>query len=138
MNAYTARLTASYEVDLFGRVSSNVAAARGDAGAVEATYRSVLLSLQADVAQTYFRVRSLDAEIATVEHTVALRDGKRAGHATAASSRATSASSTCRAPRPSCRRPRADAIGLQRQTAPTTSTRWPSCWANRHRASPSR
>ena len=73
-NTYSARLSASYEVDLFGRVSSNVAAARGDAGAVEATYRSVLLSLQADVAQTYFRLRALDAEIATVEHTVQLRE----------------------------------------------------------------
>ena len=73
-NVYSARLSASYEVDLFGRVSSNVAAARGDAGAVEATYRSVLLSLQADVAQTYFRLRSLDAEIATVHHTVQLRE----------------------------------------------------------------
>jgi multidrug efflux system outer membrane protein len=73
-NTYSARLSASYEVDLFGRVSSNVAAARGDAGAVEATYRSVLLSLQADVAQTYFRLRSLDAEIATVNHTVQLRE----------------------------------------------------------------
>ena len=73
-NVYNARLSASYEVDLFGRVSSNVAAARGDAGAVEATYRSVLLSLQADVAQTYFRLRSLDAEIATVNHTVQLRE----------------------------------------------------------------
>ncbi|MFS2017616.1 TolC family protein, partial [Massilia sp. CT11-108] len=73
-NVYSARLSASYEVDLFGRVSSNVAAARGDAGAVEATYRSVLLSLQADVAQTYFRLRSLDAEIATVNHTVQLRE----------------------------------------------------------------
>ena len=73
-NTYSARLSASYEVDLFGRVSSNVAAARGDAGATEATYRSVLLSLQADVAQTYFRLRALDAEIATVEHTVQLRE----------------------------------------------------------------
>jgi multidrug efflux system outer membrane protein len=34
-NAYQARLSASYEVDLFGRVASNVAAARGDAGAAE-------------------------------------------------------------------------------------------------------
>jgi len=73
-NVYSARLSASYEVDLFGRVSSNVAAARGDAGAVEATYRSVLLSLQADVAQTYFRLRSLDAELATVNQTVRLRE----------------------------------------------------------------
>lgn len=74
VNVYTARLTASYELDLFGRVSSNVAAARGDAGAVEATYRSVLLSLQADVAQRYFQLRSLDAEIDTVQHTVQLRE----------------------------------------------------------------
>jgi len=73
-NVYHARLTASYEVDLFGRVSANVAAARGDAAAVEATYRSVLLSLQADVAQLYFRLRALDAEIATVNRTVALRE----------------------------------------------------------------
>jgi len=73
-NTYSARLSASYEVDLFGRVSSNVTAARGDAGAVEATWRSVLLSLQADVAQTYFRLRALDAELATVERTVRLRE----------------------------------------------------------------
>jgi multidrug efflux system outer membrane protein len=74
VTSYKANLSASYEVDLFGRVSSNVAAARGDAAASEATYRSVLLSLQADVAQTYFRLRSLDAEIATVNQTVRLRE----------------------------------------------------------------
>jgi multidrug efflux system outer membrane protein len=72
--SYTANLTASYEVDLFGRVSSNVAAARGDAATVEANYRSVLLALQADVAQTYFRLRATDAELATVEQTVRLRE----------------------------------------------------------------
>jgi len=71
---YNANLTASYEVDLFGRVSSNVSAARGDAAQVEANYRSVLLSLQADVAQTYFRLRATDAELATVEQTVRLRE----------------------------------------------------------------
>lgn len=71
---YTARLTASYEVDLFGRVSSNVAAARNDAATVEANYRSVLLSLQADVAQTWFRLRATDAELATLEQTVRLRE----------------------------------------------------------------
>jgi len=49
VTAYQANLTASYEVDLFGRVSSNVSAARSDAAAVEANYRSVLLALQADV-----------------------------------------------------------------------------------------
>jgi multidrug efflux system outer membrane protein len=72
--AYQVHLSASYEVDLFGRVSSSVAAARGDAAAAQATWRSVLLSLQADVAQTYFRLRALDAELATVAQTVRLRE----------------------------------------------------------------
>jgi len=70
---YQANLTASYEVDLFGRVSSNVAAARGDAAQSVATYRSVLLSLQADVAQTYFRLRETDAELDTLNRTTDLR-----------------------------------------------------------------
>ena len=72
-NQYQARLTASYEVDLFGRVGANVSASRADAAASEATYKSVLLSLQADVAQTYFRLRETDAELATLEQAVALR-----------------------------------------------------------------
>jgi multidrug efflux system outer membrane protein len=72
--SYRASLTASYEVDLFGRVSSNVAAARGDAATSEANYRSVLLALQADVAQQYFRLRATDAELATVEQAVRLRE----------------------------------------------------------------
>ncbi|CDG83539.1 efflux transporter outer membrane subunit [Janthinobacterium agaricidamnosum] len=71
---YQANLTASYEVDLFGRVASNVSASQADAAAVEATYRSVLLSLQADVAQTYFNLRETDAELATLQETVRLRE----------------------------------------------------------------
>ena len=73
-NVYQANLTASYEVDLFGRVASNVAAARSDEAASEAQYRSVLLSLQADVAQTYFRLRETDAELDTLNETVKLRE----------------------------------------------------------------
>jgi multidrug efflux system outer membrane protein len=71
---YQANLTASYEVDLFGRVASNVSATKSDAAASEATYRSVLLSLQADVAQTYFRLRETDAELATLNESVRLRE----------------------------------------------------------------
>jgi multidrug efflux system outer membrane protein len=114
--SYRASLSASYELDLFGRVSSNVAAARSDAGASEATFRSVLLSLQADVAQTYFRLRSLDAEIATVNQTVRLREesvrvtGRRFELGDIGEfdlSRAKTELSTARA----------EAIGLQRQRA---------------------
>lgn len=72
-NVYQARLTASYEVDLFGRVAANVSASQADADASEATYKSVLLALQADVAQTYFRLRETDAELATLNRTVDLR-----------------------------------------------------------------
>ncbi len=72
--SYSASLSASYEVDLFGRVAAGVEAARGDAAAAEAAYRSVLLALQADVAQTYFRLRALDAEIETLARTVGLRE----------------------------------------------------------------
>lgn len=73
VTAYQAKLTASYEVDLFGRVTSGVNAARADAQSSEATYKSVLLALQADVAQTYFRLREIDAELATLNRTVDLR-----------------------------------------------------------------
>jgi multidrug efflux system outer membrane protein len=72
-NQYQARLSASYEVDLFGRVDAGVSAARAAAAASGATYQSVLLSLQADVAQTYFRLRATDAELATLARSVELR-----------------------------------------------------------------
>jgi multidrug efflux system outer membrane protein len=46
--------------------------------ATEASYRSVLLALQADVAQTYYcTLRTLDAEIARLDSTVKLIDGGR-------------------------------------------------------------
>jgi multidrug efflux system outer membrane protein len=73
LNTYSARLSASYEVDLFGRVSASVAAGRADAGTSAANYRGTLLTLQADVAQTYFRLRALDAELATLDEALRLR-----------------------------------------------------------------
>ena len=71
--AYQAKLSASYELDLFGRVGASVSAAAFDACASNATYQSVLLALQADVAQTYFRIRTTDAELATLARNVDLR-----------------------------------------------------------------
>jgi multidrug efflux system outer membrane protein len=73
-NLFQASLSASYEVDLFGRVASNVSAAQADAAASEATFRSVLLALQADVAQTYFRLRAADAEFDLLKDTVRMRE----------------------------------------------------------------
>lgn len=72
--AWQGQLTASYEVDLFGRVAGNVSAARADAATSEASYHSILLALQADVAQIYFRLRAADAEQVLLNETVRLRE----------------------------------------------------------------
>jgi hydrophobe/amphiphile efflux-1 (HAE1) family protein/NodT family efflux transporter outer membrane factor (OMF) lipoprotein len=66
-------LDLSYEVDLWGRVRRAFQSARADAQASLAEFYNVLLTLQADVAQNYFALRALDAEIATVAGTVDLR-----------------------------------------------------------------
>jgi multidrug efflux system outer membrane protein len=116
VTSYRASLSASYEVDLFGRVSSNLAAARGDAGAAEATYRSVLLSLQADVAQTYFRLRGLDAELATLARTVGLREENVRINSRRFEQGDIGEFDLARA-RTELSTVRADAIGLQRQRA---------------------
>ncbi|MFT4510160.1 efflux transporter outer membrane subunit [Caballeronia sp. 15711] len=71
---WRAQAAASYEVDLFGRVSDSVKASTADAQRSEALYRSVLLALQADVAQNYFNLRELDAESDVFAHTVSLRE----------------------------------------------------------------
>jgi multidrug efflux system outer membrane protein len=67
-------LTASYEVDLFGRVADNLSAARSDFAASEAVLRSVQLALQGDVAQTYFALRETDEELQLLRDTVKLRE----------------------------------------------------------------
>ncbi|MDB5811536.1 MAG: cmeC [Betaproteobacteria bacterium] len=70
---WRAQFTFAYEVDLFGRLSDNSRAARLDAQGQEAAYRSVLLALQADVAQQYFSIRSLDSELDVLHKTIKLR-----------------------------------------------------------------
>jgi multidrug efflux system outer membrane protein len=71
---WRAQVGASYEADLFGRVSSNVNASRSDELQSEALFRSVQLSLQADVAQNYFQLRELDTDQDLYRRTVALRE----------------------------------------------------------------
>lgn len=71
---YNAGLGLSYEVDLFGRVRNSRAAAGADLASTASDYNSMLLALQADVAQLYFTMRGQDAEIRLVEQTLALRE----------------------------------------------------------------
>lgn len=68
-----AQLNAGYEVDLFGGLADNTRAATLEAMGEEAAYRSVLLTLQADVAQTYYSLRALDSEVAVLEQGIGLR-----------------------------------------------------------------
>jgi len=69
-----AQIGASYEVDLFGRVRHEVTAARADVARAEGLQRALLLSIQADVAQSWLTRRALGAEITLLERTVALRE----------------------------------------------------------------
>ncbi len=73
-NTWSAPLDLSYEVDLWGRVRRGFESARADAQSSLAAFYNVLITLQSDVAQNYFALRSLDAEIAVVKGTVDLRN----------------------------------------------------------------
>lgn len=66
----TAGLNFSYEADLFGRLSGASDAARADATAREALLQSTRLMVQADVAQTYLQLRSLQTERQLVEQSL--------------------------------------------------------------------
>jgi len=72
-NTFSTPLDLSYEIDLWGRVRRGFESARADAQASLAAFQNVLLTLHADVAQNFFALRALDAEIATVVGTVDLR-----------------------------------------------------------------
>lgn len=73
VSTYRVPLDLSYEIDLWGRVRRGFESARADAQASLAAFHNFLITLEADVAQNYFALRALDAEIATVRGTVDLR-----------------------------------------------------------------
>lgn len=64
---YDADLQVGWELDLFGRIRRSVQAASATAEAQEADYQDLLFTLQADIAQHYFQINSLQAEIELLE-----------------------------------------------------------------------
>ena len=73
-NTYQANLRASWEIDLWGRIRNEVAASESDLLAASYGRDAVQLALSAQVAQAYFQLRSLDAQLDTTRRTVASRE----------------------------------------------------------------
>jgi multidrug efflux system outer membrane protein len=71
---WRAQASAAYEVDVFGRVASGIAAARADEARQRALAHQMLLLVQAEVAGTYFGLRQLEGELRLLADTVALRE----------------------------------------------------------------
>lgn len=69
-NDFSLGAALDYELDLWGRIRNSVKAARADAQASEADLASARLSLQAAVADAYFRLRGLDAQAELLRRTV--------------------------------------------------------------------
>jgi NodT family efflux transporter outer membrane factor (OMF) lipoprotein len=68
-----ASLDASYEPDFWGKVRNSITASEANAEAVEANYRSALLSLQGELALNYFALQAQDETIALLKRTTATR-----------------------------------------------------------------
>ena len=73
-SSHRAALEVSYELDLFGRLRSGANAARAELEASEASREAVRLALAAQVAKSYFALRSLDEQVLLTRRTVALRE----------------------------------------------------------------
>ena len=63
----------NWELDLFGRVRNEYAAARANAASQEADFESMRLSVTANVAASYFMLRALDAEVDVLERSIKAR-----------------------------------------------------------------
>ena len=72
-NSYKIPVDLSYEVDIWGRVRRAFAAGAAEAQAEAAAYGTVFLTLTADVAQNYFAIGAVDAEIEALAGAVDLR-----------------------------------------------------------------
>ena len=73
-NNHRATLNVSYELDLFGRLRSGAKVARAELEASEASREGVRLALAAQVAKSYFSLRSLDEQVFLTRKTVSLRE----------------------------------------------------------------
>ncbi|KAI3592518.1 Outer membrane factor (OMF) lipoprotein associated wth MdtABC efflux system [Cupriavidus sp. U2] len=71
VDGQNATLSASWEIDIWGRIRRQVESAEAGAQASQADLASTLLSTQATLAQSYFSLRVADAQRALLDRTVA-------------------------------------------------------------------
>ena len=70
-NNYRATLSVSYELDVWGRLRASSQAARSDVLASEASREAIRITLAAEVAKSWFLLRSLDAQVVSTRRAVA-------------------------------------------------------------------
>jgi outer membrane protein, multidrug efflux system len=73
-SSYRAGLNVSYEVDLFGRLRAGTEAARAELAASEASRDAVRLALAAEVAKSYYALRSFEQQVNLTKQTLSLRE----------------------------------------------------------------
>lgn len=73
-NTYSAQLNVSYELDLWGRLRSASDAARAELLAARAAQETVRIALTSQVAQSYYALTALDAQVDATKRTLALRE----------------------------------------------------------------
>jgi outer membrane protein, multidrug efflux system len=69
-SAYQAALQASWEIDLWGRIRRQSESAYANVLATDEARRGVILSLVAQVANSYLQLRGLDAQLAVAQRTL--------------------------------------------------------------------
>ena len=70
---YSALVSTSYEIDFWGRVARGNEAARAALLATQLSREVVDITLAGSIAQAYFALRSLDAQIATLDNSIRVR-----------------------------------------------------------------
>src|SRR5690606_23587239 len=75
---YDVRFDVSYQLDLFGRVTRAIQAARADAEAVEAVYHAVQITVAAETARAYVAACAARLELAAAERSLAVQRETRA------------------------------------------------------------
>ncbi len=73
-SSYSAGLNASWEVDLFGKNRSTLAAAAADLGATEENFHSVQAALASEIAIAYTNLRVAQASLDVLHQTIKSRD----------------------------------------------------------------